>query len=126
MSRDADRFTTILTACGWMGLVVFLGWQEFVAEVDREWPTAWWFRVPATLILGLVILVFALECFQQEMTIRRWATSVVVFAGFGILFIAAGILRPAMLELSRWVLIPAGVFYLAAATAAGAGARDVL
>lgn len=127
MSRNADPATTVLTAGGWFGLVLFLGWQEFFAEVDRRfpWPTVWWFRIPATVILALVILVFAIECLSQEMTVRRWATSVLVFGGFGILFLLAGIFNPDTLDLSRWILIPVGVYYLVAAAAAGAGAKDV-
>ena len=125
MSRSAGPAATIVTASGWIGLVLFLVWQEFFAETQYKWPTVWWFRIPATLILGLVILVFALECLMQEMTVRRWATSVLVFGVFGVLFLAAGIFNPETLNLSRWVLVPAGAFYLAAAGLAGAGARDV-
>jgi len=122
VSRSADPATTILTAGGWIGLVLFLAWQEFFAE---KWNTVWWFRVPATVILGLVILVFALECLSQEMTVRRWATSVLVFGVFGVLFILAGIFNPGTLALSRYVLLPVGAYYLLAAGVAGAGARDV-
>ncbi len=112
------------TAAGWLGLIGFLGWQEFYVEIAPFWPTPWWFRVPVTLMLGLVILVFALECMMEEMTVRRWATSLLVFAVFGLSFLAAGIFDPDMLQASRWVLIPVGAFYLVAAVIAGAGARD--
>ncbi len=122
MSRNADPATAIIAAGGWVGLVFFLIWQEFFLEY---WTTVWWFRIPATVILGLVILIFALECLSQEMTVRRWATSVLVFATFGILFVLAGIFNPSTLELSRWVLLPAGAYYLLAAAVAGAGAKDL-
>jgi len=122
MNRSADPATTILTAGGWIGLVLFLVWQEFFVE---SWITSWWFRVPATVVLGLVVLVFALECLSQEMTVRRWATSVVVFGAFGALFLLAGIFDPRMMHLSRWVLLPVGAYYLLAAVVAGAGARDL-
>ncbi len=122
MSRSADPAATVLTAGGWIGLVCFLVWQEFFAE---KWSTVWWFRIPATVVLGLVVLVFALECLSQEMTVRRWATSVLVFGIFGILFILVGIFNPGTLDLSRWVLLPVGAYYLLAAAVAGAGARDV-
>jgi hypothetical protein len=122
VSRPSDPATTILTAGGWIGLVLFLVWQEFFVE---KWMTGWWFRVPATVVLGLVILVFALECLSQEMTVRRWATSVLVFGVFGALFVLTGIFSPKTLDLSRWVLIPVGAYYLLAAAVAGAGARDV-
>ena len=117
----------VASAAGWIGLVLFLWWQEFFVEVvgyDKKWPTVWWFRVPATVMLGLIVLIFALECLLQEMTVRRWATSVLVFAVFGVLFITVGIFRPDTLHLSRWLLIPFGAFYLLAASLAGAGARD--
>ncbi len=124
--RSAGPVATIVTAAGWIGLVLFLAWQEFFAEKGYSgYPTVWWFRIPATLILGLVVLVFALECLMQEMTVRRWATSVLVFGVFGVLFLAAGIFNPETLGLSRWILVPGGVFYCAAAALAGAGARDV-
>ncbi len=123
MNRSSGPAAAIMTAVGWIGLVAFLCWQEFFVE---KWMTGWWFRVPATAVLGLVVLVFALECLSQEMTVRRWATSVLVFAAFGILFVAAGVFSPATLQLPRWVLIPAGAYYLAAAAVAGAGARDVV
>jgi hypothetical protein len=119
----ATRFTA---AAGWIGLVLFLGWQEFYVETDFEWPTPWWVRVPMTAMVGLVILVFALECLMQEMTVRRWATSALVFAVFGVVFLIAGIFSPEVLKASRLALIPLGVFYLIAAGAAGIGAKDSL
>jgi len=116
----------IVAATGWVGLVLFLGWQEFFIETERRWITPWWFRVPVTAMFGLVVLVFALECMMQEMTVRRWATSALVFAVFGILFLAVGIFDPETVQLSRWLLIPLGVFYLVAAGASGIGAKDSL
>jgi peptidoglycan/LPS O-acetylase OafA/YrhL len=118
--------TRIVAATGWIGLVLFLGWQEFFIETERRWITPWWFRVPATAMLGLVVLVFALECMMQEMTVRRWATSALVFLVFGFLFLAVGIFDPDTVQLSRWLLIPLGVFYLVAAGASGIGAKDSL
>ena len=124
--RSASPAATIATAAGWIGLVAFLFWQEFFAEKGYAgYPTVWWFRIPATVILGLVVLVFALESLMQEMTMRRWATSILVFGVFGLLFLAVGIFNPDTLHLSRWVLIPAGAFYLAAASLAGMSAKDV-
>ena len=116
----------ILGAGGWIGLVLFLVWQEFFVETPGPWPTPWWFRVPVTLALGLVVLIFALECLMQEMTVRRWATSLLVFSVFGLAFLAAGIFKPELLNLSRWVIIPLGAFYLAAAASIAVGARDSL
>ena len=118
--------TRIVAATGWIGLVLFLGWQEFFVETERRWITPWWFRVPVTAMLGLVVLVFALECMMQEMTVRRWATSALVFAVFGVLFLVVGIFDPETVQLSRWLLIPLGVFYLVAAGASGMGAKDSL
>ena len=115
-----------VAATGWVGLVLFLGWQEFFVETERRWITPWWFRIPATVMLGLVVLVFALECMMQEMTVRRWATSALVFAVFGVLFIIVGIFDPETVQLSRWLLLPLGVFYLGAAAASGIGAKDSL
>ncbi len=117
----ATRFTS---AAAWIGLVFFLGWQEFYVETRFEWLTPWWIRVPVVAMVGLVILVFALECLMQEMTVRRWATGALVFAVFGVVFLIAGIFDPDTLRASRWALIPAGVFYLLAAGAAGIGAKD--
>ena len=118
--------TRIVASVGWIGLVLFLGWQEFFIETERRWITPWWFRIPATVMLGLVVLVFALECIMQEMTVRRWATSALVFGVFGLLFLAVGIFDPETLQLPRWLLLPTGAFYLAAAGVSGAGARDSL
>ena len=115
-----------VAAAGWIGLVLFLGWQEFFVETERSWPTAWWFRIPATAMIGLVILVFALECLMQEMTVRRWATSALVFAVFGVLFAVVGFFDPDTLQMSRWLLIPTGLFYVAAGVVAGIGAKDSL
>jgi hypothetical protein len=123
MSSES-HVTRITAAAGWVGLVLFLGWQEFVIETEYRWITPWWFRIPATAMLGLVVLVLALECIMQEMTVRRWATSALVFAVFGLLFLAAGIIDPEKLQLSRWFLILLGIFYLAAAGASGIGAKD--
>jgi hypothetical protein len=121
MSSEAPAIR-IVAAAGWIGLMLFLGYQEFFLET--RWVTPWWFRIPATAMLGLVVLVFALECMMQEMTVRRWATSALVFAVFGLLFLAVGIFDPEILDLSRWILFPLGVFYLAAAGASGMGAKD--
>ncbi len=120
--------TRIVAAIGWIGLVLFLGWHElYVENVDRlHWITPWWFRIPVTAMFGLVVLVFAIECIVQEMTVRRWATSALVFAVFGVLFIVMGIFDPETVQLSRWLLIPLGIFYLVAAGAAGIGAKDSL
>jgi len=63
---------------------------------------------------------------MQEMTVRRWATSALVFAVFGVVFLIAGIFDPDTLRASRLALIPAGVFYLVAAGASGIGAKDSL
>jgi hypothetical protein len=123
--KDADPLTRILAAAGWIGMVAFLLWQELAVEKGHRYPTVWWFRIPLTLLVGLVVLVFALECLMQEMTVRRWATSVLVFGVFAVLLLLAGIFNPETLHLSRWGLIPAGLFYLGAAVVAGAGAKDV-
>ena len=117
--------TRVVTAVGWIGLVLYLGWQEFFLETRfYEWPTPWWIRVPTTVMFGLVILVFALECMMQEMTVRRWATSALVFAVFGVVFLLAGIFNPDRLMTARWLFFVLGVFYILAAGAAGVGAKD--
>lgn len=128
MNGSSDRPALIITGIGWVGLVLFLFWWEFFAAPVpslEKYSVSLWFRIPATLILGLVVLVFALECLQQEMTVRRWATSVVVFGGFGVLFLVFGIFDPEELNLSRWILLPGGAYYLLASILAGAGAKDV-
>ena len=124
MSGSSDRPPLVIAGIGWLGLVVFLIWQELFAEEHRISSITLWFRIPATLVLALVVLIFAVECLQQEMTVRRWATSVVVFGVFGVLFLTFGIFDPEQLSLSRWILIPVGAYYLLAAAVAGAGARD--
>ncbi len=124
MSRAAGPAATIAAASGWIGLTLLFFWQEFFAEKDPK--IVWWFRIPATLALGLVILVFAIECLVAEMTVRRWATSVVVFAAFGVLLLLSGIFKPDILHLHRAVLIPLSLFYLGAAALAAAGAKDSL
>jgi len=118
--------TRLVTAVGWIGLVLFLGWQEFFIETEFKAPTPWWFRIPVTIMLGLVVLVFALECIMQEMTVRRWATSVLVFAVFGVVFIIAGIVNPDRLDTARWLFFVMGAFYILAAGAAGMGAKESL
>ena len=124
MSRSAGPAATVSAAAGWIGLILLLCWQEFF--VESKWATVWWFRVPATLAFGLVILVFAIECLVAEMTTRRWATSVLVFGVCGALLLIAGIFRPDTLQMHRGVLIPAALFYLAAAGLALTGAKDSL
>jgi hypothetical protein len=124
MSRSAGPAATIAAASGWIGLTLLFFWQEFFAEAKPG--IIWWFRVPATLALGLVILVFAIECLVAEMTVRRWATSVLVFAVFGILLLMAGIFKPETIHLPRGLLIPLALFYLAAAGFSAAGAKDSL
>ena len=124
MSRSAGPAATVTAAAGWIGLILLLCWQEFF--VESKWATVWWFRVPATLAFGLVILVFAIECLVAEMTVRRWATSVLVFGIFGVLLLIAGIFRPDTLQMHRGFLIPLALFYLAAAGLAASGAKDSL
>jgi hypothetical protein len=118
--------TRLVTAVGWIGLVLFVGYQEFFIEPEFKAPTPWWFRIPVTIMLGLVVLVFALECMMQEMTVRRWATSALVFAVFGVVFIIAGIVNPDRLYTARWLFFVMGSFYVLAAGAAGVGAKDSL
>ena len=118
--------TRVVTAVGWIGLVLFLGYQEFFIEPEWKAPTPWWFRIPVTLMLGLIVLIFALECMMQEMTVRRWATSALVFAVFGVVFIIAGIANADRLMTARWLFFVMGVFYVLAAGAAGVGAKDSL
>ena len=118
--------TRLVAALGWIGLILFFGWQEFNVEMPYRWVLPWWFRVPVTAMFGLVMLVWAIECLMQEMTVRRWATSTLVFAVFGVLFLVVGIFDPEMLQLSRWLLLPLGVCYLGAAGASAIGAKDSL
>jgi hypothetical protein len=119
-----SRPGAIAAAAGWVGLLLLLFWQEFF--VEGKWQTVWWFRIPATLAFGLVILVFAIECLLQEMTVRRWAVSVVVFVVFGVLLLLAALFNPATIQLSRWILIPVSAVYLGLAAVAAVGARDSL
>jgi hypothetical protein len=121
---DEAPVTRWISAIGWVGLVLILAWQEFYVEYDYAFPTPWWFRVPMTLALGLSLLVFALECVMQEMTVRRWAVSLVVFALSGLGLLAAGIFDPDKLKASIWILLPLGLFYLGAAFCAGLAAKD--
>ena len=119
-----SRGGAIAAACGWIGLMALLLWQEFF--VEAKWGTVWWFRIPATLAFGLVILVFAVECLLHEMTVRRWAVSVVVFAVFGVILLLAALFNPATIQLSRWILIPVSVVYLGLAAVSAVGAKDSL
>lgn len=121
---DEAPVTRWLSAIGWVGLVLLLAWQEFYVEYDYAFPTPWWFRVPMTIAIGLSLLVFALECVMQEMTVRRWAVSLVVFGVSGLALLAAGIFDPDKLKASPWILLPLGLFYLGAAFCAGLAAKD--
>ena len=121
---DEAPVTRWTVAAAWVGLIGLLGWQEFYVEIDYAWPTPWWFRVPFTAMLGLALLVFALECLMQEMTVRRWAVSLVVFAVTGLALLAIGIFNPDKLQASPWVLVPLALFFLGAAAVAGVGAKD--
>jgi hypothetical protein len=124
MSRSVGPAATVACAAGWIGLILLLCWQEFF--VESKWATVWWFRVPATLAFGLVILVFAIECLVAEMTVRRWATSVLVFGVFGVLLLVAGIFKPDTLQMHRGVVIPIALFYVGAAALSAGGAKDAL
>ena len=121
---DEAPVTRWVVAIGWVGMIVLLGWQEFYVEYDYSYPTPWWFRVPFTVMLGLSLLVFALECLMQEMTVRRWAVSLVVFAVSGLALIAAGVIDPDKFQASRWVLLPSGLLYLGVAFCAGVATKD--
>ena len=121
---DEAPVTRWIVAAGWVGMIAVLGWQEFYVEYEFAFPTPWWFRVPFTLALGLSLLVFAPECAMQEMTVRRWAVSLVVFAMTGLALIAAGILDPDKFQASRWVLLSVGLLYLGAAFVSGVAAKD--
>lgn len=124
MSRSAGPAATVAAAAGWIGLTLLFFYQEFFVEAKPG--IVWWFRIPATLALGLVVLVFAIECLVAEMSVRRWAVSVVVFGVFGVILLIAGIFKPSTLHMHPGLLIPLALFYLAAAGLAAAGARDSL
>ena len=119
-----SRTGAVAAAAGWIGLMLLLFWQEFF--VESKWGTVWWFRIPATLAFGLVILVFAVECLLSEMTVRRWAVSVVVFLVFAVLLLLAALFNPATIQISRWLLIPISLVYFALAAVSAAGAKDSL
>jgi hypothetical protein len=121
VSRSADPGTVAIITGAWIGLIAWLFWQELRIET---WSTGFWFRLPATILFSFVILLFALETMFGEMTVRRWAGSVAVFGGFGILFLIGGIFEPAWMHLSRWLMLPAALFYFLAAGIAAAQARD--
>lgn len=121
---DEAPVTRWVVAAGWIGMIALFGWQELYVEYEYGFPTPWWFRVPFTVMLGLALLVFALECLMQEMTVRRWAVSLVVFLVTGVAVIAAGILDPDKFQASRWVLLPAGLLFLGAAFCAGVAVKD--
>lgn len=122
MSRPADPGTVAITTAAWVGLIGWLLWQELGIV---SWPGGtWWFRIPGTILLSFVLLLSVLDVISGEMTVRRWAASVLIFAGFGILFLICGIFEPDWMHLSRWMMIPAAGFYFFAAFMSAMQARD--
>lgn len=104
--KSSDPATSIVTAVSWGGLAVFSFWLAWA-------KLSWWFAVPLGLMLGLVALGYAIESIAQELTVRRWAISQLVFTVFGLSFAAAGIFGG--IDLPGWLLwVGAGVFILSA------------
>lgn len=120
-ARTLDRASTIVSAAGWVGFVgyfLLLQWKHLSSM-------NWLFGTAFTLMVGLALLVFALEVLSEEMTVRRWATTTLIFLVFGVILLLGGIFDLDSIHLPRGGAIVAGVYYLVAAALAGAGAKDL-
>src|SRR5262245_52028559 len=106
--KSADPATSIATCVGWTGIAVYSFWLVWWTKVN------WLFAVPIGRMLGLAAGGYAIESLSQELTVRRWAISQLVFTVFGVVFLVAGIFN-ADVHLARWVLFVGGVGYLISA-----------
>lgn len=116
--KSSDPATSVVAAVGWCGVAAFSFWGVLGTMKI-------WFAIPIGLALALVAVGYAIESLAQELTIRRWAISQVVFTVFAVAFLLAGIFNAEIRGLARWILfVGTGVFGLAAVLSAIA-AKDL-
>ncbi|MBI4565431.1 MAG: hypothetical protein HY716_12125 [Planctomycetes bacterium] len=120
--RDADRATSVTAAVCWFGLVLAAG--ALLWNVPAE-TLPWWLKIAAILAGGLAFIGYGVEALSQELTLRRWAISQVVFAATGAAFLAAGLFRSDVLGLGRAVLLVGAAVYLIGAALCAAAAKDL-
>ncbi len=120
--RSADTATSITTAVCWTGLGVLaflLAWQVPPGQLS------WWMRLVAGLLGGLVCLGYGIEALSQELTIRRWAISQLVFTTVGVVFLWAGIFDSQPLGFARVVCLVGAALFLLGALFSAAAAKEL-
>jgi len=121
-SRPSDAASSITTAIGWFGLaaLAFLA----VWEIPKEALT-WWVKIAAGLTGSLAFIAFGIEALSQELTVRRWAISQLIFSTVGIVLAIAAILNSNVLGLGRVVMVVLAAVYLLGAAFCAAAAKDL-
>ncbi len=117
--RGADPATSISTAAGWIGIAAFSFWTIWWT------PMHWLWKLPIALTLALGAGGYAIESLSQELTMRRWAISQLVFVVFGFVFLVAGIVNADILGIWRWMLFVGAGLYLITAVLCAAAAKDL-
>jgi hypothetical protein len=75
-------------------------------------------------MLALAAAGYAVESLSQELTVRRWAISQLVFSVFGVVFLVAGIFN-AEIHVVRWLLFVGAIVFLAAAILSAVAAKEL-
>jgi len=120
--RTSDAASSITTAIGWFGLAVL----AFLAvwEIPKESLT-WWVKIAAGLTGSLAFISFGIEALSQELTVRRWAISQLIFTTIGVVLVIAAILNSNVLGLGRVVMLVLAAVYLLGAAFSAAAAKDL-
>lgn len=115
-SSGADPATSIVTATAWTGVAAYGFWMFWSG-------LTLWFAVPLGLMVALTAGGYAIESLSQEMTVRRWAISQVVFTVFGVVFLIAGFTGG--LGLATWLCFAGAFVFLAAAVLCAVAAKEL-
>ncbi len=116
--KSADPATSVATCIGWTGIAVYSFWIVWSTNMN------WLLSIPIGLMLALAAGGYAIESLSQELTVRRWAISQLVFTVMGVVFLIAGIFDWDV-HLARWVLFVGAVLYLITAVLSAIAAKEL-
>jgi hypothetical protein len=116
--KSADPATSVATCIGWTGIAVYSFWIVWSTNMNLL------LSIPIGLMLALAAGGYAIESLSQELTVRRWAISQLVFTVMGVVFLIAGIFD-SQIFIARWLLVLSGVVYVITAALCAMAAKDL-
>ncbi|MBI2932269.1 MAG: hypothetical protein HYY16_11510 [Planctomycetes bacterium] len=119
--KSADPATSVAAAASWCAVAVFSFWCAWGTLATGK--LTFLIAVALGLMMALMAGGYAIESLSQEMTIRRWAISQLVFTVFGVVFAVAGIFGG--MPLPTWLLFVGAALFLFAAVLCALAAKEL-